>query len=449
MKRFNSRSPLGVIWRIAGAVGPGSPRRAILAGLAVVAAAAGTAGVLVTAPAANAAEAPHTQAIFNDPTGDDAAKNRIFTRLVELIDGAEVGSTIRMATYYVVSTTIPNALIAAKQRGVNVQVITDEKTQRDAPGTYDLLRAGLGTDLTKGSFYMSCPANRGCIADQAEWSIMHNKFYLFTRTLGVSNVIVQTSANLGGTNYRDGGRGWNDALEVTGNAALFNSYTGYFADLKAKRVDNNYYDTRVPLQAGPAKVFYYPRAGSSTAGDPGENTVMTILNNTECFGNTTVGTSGNHRTIIRVTMMAFDLQYIAEKLVALDAAGCYVLVNVRLDWDPADPQRQNAKQKAALATLLRSTSSVYGGVIVRYYCYPDPVWIHSKNFSIEGKYYDKPDRRIVWTGSHNWTGSSLRGDDEVMLQLENGAIFDAYRGQYNAVAAHATHKPANGAPASC
>ena len=48
------------------------------------------------------------------------------------------------------------------------------------------------------------------------------------------------------------------------------------------------YDTRVPLQAGAAKVFYYPRAGSSTNGDPGENTVMTILNNTDCFGNTTV-----------------------------------------------------------------------------------------------------------------------------------------------------------------
>lgn len=400
------------------------------------------AGVVALAPSANAAEAPTTQAIFNDPTGDTAAKNRIYTRLIELIDGAEVGSTIRVATYYVAMTSIPNALIAAKQRGVNVQVITDEKTNIDAPATGTLLRSGLGTDTTQGSFFMTCPANRGCIADMDDWSIMHNKFYLFTRTLGVDNVVVQTSVNLGGTGWRDGGTGWNDALEVPGNTELFNSYAGYFADLKAKRVNNNYYDTRVPVQAGAAKVFYYPRAGDTVSGDPSENTIMTMLNNTDCFGNTTVGTSGNHRTIIRVTMLALDLAYIADKLVEMDAAGCYVLVNV--NFRPDKPA-----QKAALQKLLRATSSVYNGVVVRYYCDEDPVWIHSKNFSIEGKYYDKPDRKIVWSGSHNWTGASLRGDDETMLQLENGAVFDAYRDQYNRVAAGATHKPANGAGVAC
>jgi hypothetical protein len=271
---------------------------------------------------------------------------------------------------------------------------------------------------------------------------MHDKFYLFTRTLGVSNVLVQTSINLGGTGWRDGGKGWNDALEVTGNTALFDSYTGYFADLKAKKVDNNYYDTRVPLQAGAAKVFYYPRAGSSVSGDPGENTVMTMLNNTDCFGNTVVGTSDNHRTIIRITMMAIDLAYLADKLVAMDAAGCYVEVNLRVEPD-------KSAQVAAANTLLKKTSSGYNGVVVRYYCYADPIWIHSKNFQIEGKYYAKPDRKIIWTGSLNWTGGSLRGDDEVMLQMENGTVFDGYKGQFGAVAAAATHKPANGATVAC
>jgi hypothetical protein len=400
-----------------------------------------TVAFAVAAPPANATDAPYTHAIFNDPTGDDVAKNRIYTRLVELIDGAEVGSTIRVATYYAWATTIPNALIAAKQRGVNVQVITDEKIKENLT-TYDLLRNGLGTDLTRGSWFLSCPTARGCIADMGDWSIMHNKFYLFTRTLGVSNVVVQTSINLGGTTWRDGGKGWNDALEIPGNTTLFDSYTGYFADLKARVVNNNYYDTRVPLQASTAKVFYYPRAGDTISGDPAENTVMTILNNTDCFGNSVVGTSDNHRTIIRVTMMAIELQYLADKLVAMDAAGCYVLVNVRLD--PSRPA-----QITALNTLLAKTSSVYNGVIVRYYCLADPIWIHSKNFSIEGKYYDKPDRRIVWTGSLNWTGGSLRGSDEVMLQLENGPVFDAYKAQYNQVAAAATHKPINGSVIAC
>jgi hypothetical protein len=395
-----------------------------------------TASLVFPANAAQAADAPHTQVIYNDPNGDDAAKNRIYTRLIELIDGAEAGSTIRVATYYIDMTSIPNALIAAKGRGVNVQVITDEKSRLEHVATWNLLAAGLGSGL------MSCPANRGCIADQAEWSIMHNKFYLFTRTLGVNNVLVQTSANLGGTGWRDGGKGWNDALEVTGNDALFASYTGYFADLRAHVVNNNYYDTRVPLQAGAAKVFYYPRAGSSVSGDPGENTVITMLNNTDCFGNTTVGTADNHRTVIRVNTMAINLAYLAEKLVQKDAEGCYVQVNVRVNPD-------DANEMAALRILLRATSSVYNGVVVRYYCMADPVWIHSKNWSIEGKYYGKADRKIAWTGSLNWTGGSLRGDDEIMLQMENNAVFDSLKAQFNATAAATTHKPANGAAVTC
>jgi len=255
-------------------------------------------------------------------------------------------------------------------------------------------------------------------------------------------MVFQTTTNLGGTGWRDGGKGWNDAMEVTANDALFTSYTGYFADLKAKQVNNNYYDTRVPLQAGTAKVFYYPRAGDSINGDPGENTVMTILNNTDCFGNSTVGTSGDHRTIIRVTTMEITLQYLADKLIALDAAGCYVKVNVRVD-----PTSSTAV--SVLNSMLKKTSSVYGGIIVTYYCTTDPIWIHSKNFSIEGQYYDKPDRKISWTGSLNWSGASLRGDDELMLQEETAPIFDTYRHQFDAVAAAAPHKPVNGDTISC
>jgi len=408
---------------------------------AIVTGAVVAAGLVALAPAALAADAPTTHAIYNDPTGDDAAKNRIYTRLLELIDGAEAGSTIRAAWYYADATTVPAAMIAAKQRGVNVQIITDEK-QAEHTTAAELLRTGLGTDTTKASFFTMCPPDRGCIADQAEWSIMHNKFYLFTRTLGASNVVFQTTSNLGGTGWRDGGTGWNDAMEVPGNDALFTSYTGYFGDLKAKKVDNNYYDTRVPVQAGTAKVFYYPRAGSSTNGDPGENTVMTILNNTECFGNTTVGTADNHRTIIRVTTMEILLPYLADKLIALDAAGCYVKVNVMVD--PA-----NATGKAVLNSMLARTSSVYGGIIVNYYCNTEPIWIHSKNFSIEGKYYGKADRKIAWTGSLNWNGASLRGDDEIMLQQENAGVFDSYRHQWDEAAAAAPHRPANGATVAC
>ncbi|MFF7441158.1 phospholipase D-like domain-containing protein [Streptomyces sp. NPDC008122] len=59
-------------------------------------------------------------------------------------------------------------------------------------------------------------------------------------------------------------------------------------------------------------------------------------------------------------------------------------------------------------------------------------------------YYGVPDRKIVWTGSHNWSTNSLRQSDETMLQFEGPAIHDAYVADYNKLRASTTHRPANG-----
>jgi hypothetical protein len=96
--------------------------------------------------------------------------------------------------YYADAVTVPAALVAAKQRGVDVQVIMDDAIKQHTTAD-NLLRTGLGTDTGQGSFFMTCPADRGCIANQGTWSIMHAKFFLFTSTLGVSNVVVQTSTH--------------------------------------------------------------------------------------------------------------------------------------------------------------------------------------------------------------------------------------------------------------
>jgi phosphatidylserine/phosphatidylglycerophosphate/cardiolipin synthase-like enzyme len=35
-------------------------------------------------------------------------------------------------------------------------------------------------------------------------------------------------------------------------------------------------------------------------------------------------------------------------------------------------------------------------------------------------------RRLVFTGSHNWTGPALTINDETLLWVENDGVFDAY-----------------------
>lgn len=112
---------------------------------------------------------PTTTAVFNNPVGTAAEKAAIQTRVVELIDGALAGSRIRMAMFYATDATVPNALIAAKNRGVNVQVVFNDADPATAP--YASLVAALGTSLSASSWILLCPAGRGCIGNRVLGSL--------------------------------------------------------------------------------------------------------------------------------------------------------------------------------------------------------------------------------------------------------------------------------------
>jgi phosphatidylserine/phosphatidylglycerophosphate/cardiolipin synthase-like enzyme len=410
----------------------------------VCAAVLGLTAVLLTLPA-RADTTVVTEAVFNDPTvvgGGTAIQNKI----VSMIEGTPAGERIRMSIFYADDPTIPNALAAAHARGVNVQVIFDHRETGLAP--WSTLAAALGTDPAASSWLMACPANKGCIGTRTLGSVNalnHNKFYLFSSTGGSTDVVVQSSANL--HDGRDGLKGWNNALILVGNASIWNDYNAYFEDLKAQQSNINYYDTRVPVQSGSAKVFHYPRketSGASAYEDPAEDTIYTILSHVDCFGNSVVGTQdGTHRTIIRVAMDIFSRDYLATKLWDLDNAGCYVEVAETYDMS-------SALQVTSMKNLLKATSSAYHGPVVRYYCSGDTIWIHSKYMQIEGQYYGTPDRKIVWTGSHNWSTNSLRQADETILQLENGPVYDAYTANFRSIRDSSTIRTvANGGAASC
>lgn len=423
---------------------------AALSGAVLVLAATGSAAS-PGEPSAVTPQAVGTEAVFNNPTGTDAEQRAIVNRIIQLIDGSPAGSRIRVAMYYADDPAIPTALVAARNRGVSVQVIFSHKQVEGAAGSgtdtvWSQLAAGLGTDKAAASWVMTCPAGRGCVGTLQLGSteaINHNKFFLFSSTGGTADVVVQSSANL--HNGRDGTKGYNNALILTGHNTIFAAYDGYFGDLAALRANNNYYDTgRPPVTEGDAKIHFFPRASSSSDvyRDPGEDTMYTVLDHIDCFGNTSVGTSDNHRTIIRVNQHIFSRPYLATKLVALDAAGCYVEVveNHAVGNDLATE---------SLNTLLARTSSAYNGVVVRYYCPDDSVWTHSKYLMIEGKYYGVPNRKIVWTGSANWSTNSLRQSDETILQLEDPTIFAQYLTNFRAARDNAVHQPANGAAIAC
>lgn len=397
-----------------------------------------------------------TEAVFTKPTGTDAEQRAIVNRIIALADGAAAGSRIRTALFYADDPAIPAALVAARNRGVSVQAIFDSRmadsgASAGIKAVWSQLVDGLGTDRSASSWVGTCPAGRGCVGTlqlASVKAINHNKFFLFSATGGAANVVVQSSANL--HNGRDGTKGYNNALILTGRNAVFSAYEGYFADMAAARADNNYYDTgRPPVTDGDAKIHFFPRAStaSNQYRDPSEDTMYTVLDHIDCFGNTTVGTSDNHRTIIRVNQHIVSRPYLAARLVELDAAGCYV--EVVQNYVPDGDSAKVSLAEESLRDLLARTTSAYNGVVVRYYCDADTVWTHSKYLMVEGKYYGVPDRRILWTGSANWSTNSLRQSDETVLQVEDPAVFGQYLTDFRAARDNAAHQPANGAAITC
>lgn len=370
----------------------------------LVAAAGVTAAAFLT-PATPAAAAVSSGAVFNNPTVA-SQQYAIVEHLQNLIRGASAGSTIRVAIYHFTLTRVSNDLLAAHDRGVNVKLVVDSQSRNYA--AVQSLIGALGTNRANPSSVTVCTTDRACIGN-AGTPIMHNKFFLFSNTLGSSNVLVQTSANLTNANAESY---WNNAVTLVGNTAVYNAYVSYFNDLAAQAKNNDYYRT---TSSGNAKAYFFPRAGSSASTD----TIYNMLDeNVTCQGNTSTGTETG-RTIIRIGMWYFSRNPIATKLRQLADQKCWVdIVYTTMDADVRGILDGHARIK-----LYR----ISGDHIV-----------HSKYMLIEGTYAGKKDTKWVMTGSHNYTNAALRENDEALLRIQSATIHDQYRSNFWALRAAGT-----------
>lgn len=368
---------------------------------ALLAAIVVTSGLL--GPASPAAAAVTSGAVFNDPR-DPAQQQNIVNHVRSLIQGAAAGSTVSMAMYHFSDTNVANDLAAAKDRGANVRVVLDYSSAGGSATA--ILTQRLGTNRANPSWLTLCTSGAACIGT-AGTPIMHNKFFLFSNTLGSTNVVVQSSANL---NPQNATGYWNNAVTLVGNTDLYNSYLSYFQDLAAKAKTSNYYRT---TSSGNAKSYFFPRAGSDASTD----TIYNMLNeNVTCEGNTVVGTKDTHRTIIRVAMWYFSRDSIARELRALADRKCWVdVIYTTLDAG--------------------SLSYLSGHSRIALYRMSEPHIVHSKYMLIEGTYAGQKDTKWVITGSHNYTNAALRENDEAFVRVNSNPIHDAYRTNFRAMRA--------------
>lgn len=101
---------------------------------------------------------------------------------------------------------------------------------------------------------------------------------------------------------------------------------------------------------------------------------------------------------------------------ALDNQGCYVdIVADRISDDQNGPLRT----LLAKPETMDGTSTNYHGPEVREFNSGQPHGVHQKNLLIDGHYDGKPNQKVVFTGSYNFTYRSVRVNDETWLQIND------------------------------
>ncbi|MFD7121321.1 phospholipase D-like domain-containing protein [Streptomyces sp. NPDC059922] len=380
-------------------------------------------------PAGAPAAPVTTGAIFNDPAGTTAQRDRIRNHVVSLIDGSPAGSSIGLSLYTFTDDSVRKALIAAKERGVAVRALLDYKSHETvtAGGEYENLAAALGTDRARPSWVMSCPSNRSCVGNRTIGSraINHNKFFLFSRTGGAENVVVQTSANMTGTQRTDL---FNNAVTIA-DPGLYDNYAAYFSDQLRYGAAGpglaTYYRTPSSATDPAYKTYFFPRretSGTDYRKDPATDTVKLLLDKVAC--------SSTRHSEVRMAANLFYRDQIASKLVAMKKAGC--LVYLAGDGNP------NGGGTGVPSLGRTVTSLVSGKLTRRVECWEDPptsgapkIGLHSKYVLVKGTYEGVANKKIVWTGSHNYSWQALRSNDETLLKIDDAVIHDQYKANHD------------------
>lgn len=374
---------------------------------------------------------------FNDPAGTTAQQDAIRNQLISLVNRTPAGAEINGSVYLITDGGVSTALVAAKQRGVKVRLIVDGDAVPDADANgkatgseYSMLAAatGLGTDLTADSWVLACPVGRGCIGNRSlggssdTGAINHNKFFLFSKVGSTDNVVFQTSANLTTSQRRNL---FNNSVTIPdAGSGLYAGYRAYWQDLQTNGSTGTgqatYYKTQ---DAGPYKTYFFPRqekAGTTYDNDAGTDTVVSLLNNVDCAGGATQ---------IRIGMYAFTRVQVADKLVALKNAGC----RVELLHNGEDGNLGTAVQASIAGHLTYAARCA--GTAVDGTGTSRTIGIHSKYMLIEGTYLGGANRKLVFTGSHNYTFPNLRANDETLLKIDNPAVYDAFKTNFDTIKA--------------
>jgi PLD-like domain len=322
--------------------------------------------------------------------------HHILGRIAQMIRQAPPRSSIRIALFSIDDQEVFDALVALvdpkQHRDVALRVVQNGEA-RDKPMAKALAKA-------LGDAHRFCGGGqRGACISKADSSIMHSKLFLFSRTRDEndqprSHVTWFGSANM---TRQTGAATWNNAVAVYGDAKLYDALgEGYFERLWRQDDGDTKNDDFYDADRGRG---YFVSAASGTvvhASPSATDLVAARLANV---------TPGDGCAVMVSQNMIHDSrpQVIAQLVrLASDPRGCKVRVLVN-------------HHDGSVGALQRA------GATVRF----SPT--HDKLFLVDARWDGSKSRRqLVFTGSHNWTASANTTNDELLVRLQNPAVYGPF-----------------------
>lgn len=328
---------------------------------------------------------------FTNPAAirEGQADSSLVGLVARLIEATPAGDTVYVCMFKFNLDRLVSALLAAQGRGVVVRLILDNgKNSRE---TNELVREQLTGRLSESLFL------RNPISKKA---IIHNKFVLFsgvhTSAGDKKHLVIQTSSN-----FQDKDLDKLQDLLALSDEELYVAYRDYWLTIerlgRSDKLEDYHFQT-VRSSQDNWIVFFLPmrRHGEKWGEDP----VVTLLKKID----------DPSRAHLRLAMGKWDenRKDLLEELRKVAEAGARIEVLLSTAND------QEVKEK------IRDI-----GAIEVHKLRKKEANLHTKYFLVDAVIEGKQ-RRIVFTGSQNFTGRSLHKNFEVLLGLEDQRLYQAY-----------------------
>lgn len=398
-------------------------RRSLVHGAPAITAALVLAASGLVMPAASAATTlppgVTEEAVLQDPTTSSSLQDMtLHNRVLQMVQETPPGASIHFPLFSLSWEPFTDAVIAARDRGVAVYVVGNGKFPSGTMPEMDRLREALGPDHYRRCYTApteTTEAFRGCIPARPN-SFMHAKFFAFSQTGSLSNVVAVTSTNMTNSQLTQ----YNDMIITSGDQVVYDGYRRYFDDMWNLRRDNDYTispNGTVRSAATGTTSYFSPRADSSGGTDAELSTDTVALTMRPLAG----GPGCSMKVMIRE--YESSRSPITDQLVRLREEGC----DVRVLHTEASSAVVTALTDAGVPLRRVAKSRPGGGTTV----------LHNKMYLMAGTYDGVPGVRQVHTGSHNWLRASLRSGDEVLIGSDHAPVVDAYDAYFErAWAAH-------------